>query len=90
MRRVSEMEEAVTTAPNHFQVVSAGLSFSADGQDQTLAAQKIAWKNEISAAQTQIKQAEMRLTSVMTEIKEKESASRNSACDYSKDKAAHA
>ena len=41
MRRVKETEDAVTAAQKHFQAVSAGLSSSADGQDQTLAAQKI-------------------------------------------------
>ena len=41
MRRVKETEDAVTAAQRHFQAVSAGLSSNADGQEQTLAAQKI-------------------------------------------------
>ena len=34
-------EKAVQAAQQHYQAVTAGLSSSADGQDETLAAQKI-------------------------------------------------
>ena len=89
-------EQAVQAAQQHYQAVTAGLSSGADGQEETLAAQKIgeeglggreavnvicvalfekrlhvevvthfafslaACESEISAAVTEIKQAEMR------------------------------
>ena len=37
----SAAEKAVQAAQQHYQAVTAGLSSSADGQDETLAAQKI-------------------------------------------------
>ena len=39
--RSKAAENAVLTAQQHFQAVSAGLSSGADGQEETLAAQKI-------------------------------------------------
>jgi len=38
-------EKAVQTAQQHYQAVTAGLCSSADGQDETLAAQKIGERN---------------------------------------------
>ena len=40
-RRSREAEEAVQRSRDHYQAVTAGLSSGADGQDETLAAQKI-------------------------------------------------
>ena len=39
--RSKAAEKAVLSAQQHFQAVSAGLSSGADGQEETLAAQKI-------------------------------------------------
>ena len=39
--RSKAAEKAVLVAQHHFQAVTAGLSSNADGQDETLAAQKI-------------------------------------------------
>ena len=39
--RSKAAEKAVLAAQHHFQAVTAGLSSNADGQDETLAAQKI-------------------------------------------------
>ena len=39
--RSKTAEKAVQAAQHHFQAVTAGLSSNADGQDETLAAQKI-------------------------------------------------
>ena len=39
--RSKAAERAVQTTQQHFQAVTAGLSSGADGQDETLAAQKI-------------------------------------------------
>lgn len=84
--RSRSAEKAVQAAQQHFQAVTAGLSSGADGQEETLAAQKIACENEISNAVTEIKQAEMRLKNGQTELKEKERDSRESEHSYSKDK----
>ena len=49
-RKSREAEEAVQRSRDHYQAVTAGLSSGSDGQDETLAAQKIggsasyAWK----------------------------------------------
>jgi len=80
-------EKAVQTAQQHYQAVTAGLCSSADGQDETLAAQKIACENEISTAVTETKQAEMRLKSAQAELKEKEGLCKDSEHAYSRDKA---
>ena len=42
-----EAEEAVQRSRKHYQAVTAGLSSGSDGQDETLAAQKIGGLNRI-------------------------------------------
>lgn len=48
--------EALATAQQHFNAVSAGLSSNEDGAEATLAGQMITCKNDISKAQTEAKQ----------------------------------
>lgn len=48
--------EALATAQQHFNAVSAGLSSSEDGAEATLAGQMMACKNDISKTQTEAKQ----------------------------------
>lgn len=48
-----------------------------------------ACENAISSAETERKQAEMRLKSAQAELKEKEQSSKSHSQAYSKDKAAH-
>lgn len=48
--------ETFTTAQQHFNAVSAGLSSNEDGEEATLAGQMMACKNDISKAETEAKQ----------------------------------
>ncbi|CAH3192698.1 unnamed protein product, partial [Porites evermanni] len=50
---------AVQAAQDHFHAVSAGLSSNEGGEDKTLADQVMTYKNEISSAETESKQAQM-------------------------------
>ncbi|CAG2193597.1 SMC2 [Mytilus edulis] len=68
----NEDQEAYTAAQNRFQAVSAGLSSNTDGEDATLNDQLLTAKNDISKAQTETKQAQMRLKHARDEVKKKQ------------------
>lgn len=52
--------DVLQAAQDHFQAVSAGLSSSDGGEDKTLADQVMTCKSDISAAETEVKQAQMK------------------------------
>ncbi|KAJ8271368.1 hypothetical protein COCON_G00102270 [Conger conger] len=64
--------EALATAQQHFNAVSAGLSTNEDGEDATLAGQMMACKNDTSKADTEAKQAQMKLKHAQEELKTKQ------------------
>ncbi|XP_074652125.1 structural maintenance of chromosomes protein 2-like [Tubulanus polymorphus] len=79
---------AVTEAQEHFHAVSAGLSNNEDGKAASLKDQLIMSKKEISTAETEKKQAKMRLTHAETEIKKKQQEMKKSEQGYKKDQQA--
>lgn len=76
---------AVTAAQKHLQAVSAGLSSNDDGQDATLADQLMARKAEMNSADTNTKQAQMKLKSGQAELKKKQSELKKTEKEYKKD-----
>ncbi|XP_015779303.1 PREDICTED: structural maintenance of chromosomes protein 2-like [Acropora digitifera] len=64
-----EDNKAVKAAQDHFHAVSAGLSSNEGGEDKTLADQIMTCKNEISAAETESKQAHLKMFNSQIDVK---------------------
>ncbi|XP_072010813.1 structural maintenance of chromosomes protein 2 isoform X1 [Engystomops pustulosus] len=77
--------EALTTAQQHFNAVSAGLSSNEDGEEATLAGQMMTCKNDISKAETEAKQAQMKLKHSQQELKTKQAEVKKMDSGYKKD-----
>ncbi|XP_057298793.1 structural maintenance of chromosomes protein 2-like [Hydractinia symbiolongicarpus] len=80
--------ELVTDAQNHYHAVSAGLSSNDDGEDKTLADQMMDCKNAASKAETEVKQAQIKLKHEESELKRKQADLKSTAKNYEKDTAA--
>ncbi|XP_072215846.1 structural maintenance of chromosomes protein 2 [Excalfactoria chinensis] len=80
--------EALDTAQQHFNAVSAGLSSNDSGQGTSLADQMMTCKNEISKAVTEAKQAEMKLKYTQQELKTKQAEVKKMDGSYKKDQEA--
>ncbi|XP_056370799.1 structural maintenance of chromosomes protein 2 [Oenanthe melanoleuca] len=79
---------ALAVAQQHFNAVSAGLSSSKDGEEATLSGQMMICKNEISKAETEAKQAKMKLIYAQKELKAKEAEVKKMDEGYKKDRKA--
>ncbi|KAG9342525.1 hypothetical protein JZ751_016530 [Albula glossodonta] len=77
--------EALVTAQQHFNAVSAGLSTNEDGEEATLAGQMMACKNDMSKAETEAKQAQMKLKHAQQELKTKQAEVKKMDSGYKKD-----
>ncbi|POI34512.1 hypothetical protein CIB84_001736 [Bambusicola thoracicus] len=80
--------EALATAQQHFNAVSAGLSSNDSGQGTSLADQMMTCKNEISKAATEAKQAQMKLKYAQQELKTKQAEVKKMDGNYKKDQEA--
>ncbi|MED6273357.1 Structural maintenance of chromosomes protein 2 [Characodon lateralis] len=72
-------------AEQHFRAVSAGLSTNEDGEEDTLAGQMMACKNDMSKADTEAKQAQMTLKHAQAELKSKQAEVKKMDSGYKKD-----
>ncbi|XP_062368649.1 structural maintenance of chromosomes protein 2 [Cinclus cinclus] len=79
---------ALAAAQQHFNAVSAGLSSNKDGEEATLSGQMMICKNEISKAETEAKQARMKLSYAQKELKAKEAEVKKMDEGYKKDQKA--
>uniref|UniRef100_A0A803YFV7 SMC hinge domain-containing protein n=1 Tax=Meleagris gallopavo TaxID=9103 RepID=A0A803YFV7_MELGA len=80
--------EALATAQQHFNAVSAGLSSNDSGQGTSLADQMMTCKNEISKATTEAKQAQMKLKYAQQELKTKQAEVKKMDGNYKEDQEA--
>ncbi|XP_052557368.1 structural maintenance of chromosomes protein 2 [Tympanuchus pallidicinctus] len=80
--------EALATAQQHFNAVSAGLSSNDSGQGTSLADQMMTCKNEISKAATEAKQAQMKLKYTQQELKTKQAEVKKMDGSYKEDQEA--
>nr|XP_033782247.1 LOW QUALITY PROTEIN: structural maintenance of chromosomes protein 2 [Geotrypetes seraphini] len=78
--------DALAAAQQHFNAVSAGLSSNEDGEEATLAGQMMTCKNDISKAETEAKQAQMKLSHAEKELKAKQAEVKKMDNGYKKDK----
>ncbi|XP_009068602.1 PREDICTED: structural maintenance of chromosomes protein 2, partial [Acanthisitta chloris] len=78
----------LAAAEKHFHSVSAGLSSSNNEEEATLSEQMIICKNEIGKAETEAKQAEMKLNYIRKELKTKEAEVKKVDEGYRKDQKA--
>uniref|UniRef100_A0A3B3XMG0 Structural maintenance of chromosomes protein n=1 Tax=Poecilia mexicana TaxID=48701 RepID=A0A3B3XMG0_9TELE len=76
---------ALEAAEQHFKAVSAGLSTNEDGEEDTLAGQMMACKNDMSKADTEAKQAQMTLKHAQAELKSKQAEVKKMDSGYKKD-----
>ncbi|XP_030049611.1 structural maintenance of chromosomes protein 2 [Microcaecilia unicolor] len=76
----------LAAAQQHFNAVSAGLSSNEDGEEATLAGQMMTCKNDISKAETEAKQAQMKLSHAEKELKAKQAEVKKMDNGYKKDK----
>uniref|UniRef100_A0A8C2SU23 Structural maintenance of chromosomes protein n=1 Tax=Coturnix japonica TaxID=93934 RepID=A0A8C2SU23_COTJA len=79
--------EALATAQQHFNGVSAGLSSNVSGRGSSLADQMMTCKNEISKAVTEAKQAKMKLKYAQQELKTKQAKVKKVDGSYKEDQA---
>ncbi|NXJ25128.1 SMC2 protein, partial [Dicrurus megarhynchus] len=79
---------ALAAAQQHFNAVSAGLSRNKDGEEATLSGQMMICKNEIGKAETEAKQARMKLNYAQKELKTKEAEVKSMDEGYMKDRKA--
>jgi len=79
--------DGVIEAQNHYHAVSAGLSSNKDGEDKTLADQLMDCKNAVSKADTEMKQAQIKLKHEESELTRKQADLKSTAKGYDKDKA---
>uniref|UniRef100_A0A8V0XSF3 Structural maintenance of chromosomes protein n=1 Tax=Gallus gallus TaxID=9031 RepID=A0A8V0XSF3_CHICK len=80
--------EALASAQQHFNAVSAGLSSNDSGQGTSLADQMMTCKNEISKAATEAKQAQMKLKYAQQELKTKQAEVKKMDGSYKEDQEA--
>ncbi|XP_021236824.1 structural maintenance of chromosomes protein 2 isoform X2 [Numida meleagris] len=80
--------EALATAQQHFNAVSAGLHSNDNGQGTSLADQMMTCKNEISKAVTEAKQAQMKLKYTQQELKTKQAEVKKMDGGYKEDQEA--
>ncbi|XP_009958853.1 PREDICTED: structural maintenance of chromosomes protein 2, partial [Leptosomus discolor] len=89
LQEASEKDaDALAAAQKHFNAVSAGLSSSDDGEENTLARQMMTCKNEISKAVTEAKQIQMKLNYAQQELKAKQAEVKKMDGSYKKDQEA--
>ncbi|XP_019850315.1 PREDICTED: structural maintenance of chromosomes protein 2-like [Amphimedon queenslandica] len=88
-QKLIDAQQTLANSQKHFQAVSSGLSGSSDGQAESLSAQKIAKENEVASVQTTVKQSEMRLQNLKTQLKDQEKAFKSGSKSYASDKAAY-
>uniref|UniRef100_A0AAY4CY47 Structural maintenance of chromosomes protein n=1 Tax=Denticeps clupeoides TaxID=299321 RepID=A0AAY4CY47_9TELE len=77
--------EALEAAQQHFRAVTAGLSTNEDGEEATVQGQMMTCKNDISKAETEAKQAKMRLNHAQQELKTKQAQVQKMDSGYKKD-----
>ncbi|RLV97032.1 hypothetical protein DV515_00012184 [Chloebia gouldiae] len=77
---------ALVAAQQHFNALSAGLSSNKDGEEATLSGQMMICKNEISQAETEAKQAQMKLNYAQKELEAKEAEVKKMDEGYKKDR----
>ncbi|XP_065603158.1 structural maintenance of chromosomes protein 2 [Cyrtonyx montezumae] len=80
--------EALATAQLHLNAVSTGLSSGTSDQGTSLADQMMTWKNEISKAVTEAKQAQMKLKYTQQELKAKQDKIKKMDRGYKEDQEA--
>ncbi|NWX35555.1 SMC2 protein, partial [Notiomystis cincta] len=88
MKESEKDANALAAAQQHFNAVSAGLSSNKDGEEATLSEQMMICKNEIGKAETEAKQAQMKLNYAQKELKTKEAEVKKVDEGYKKDQKA--
>jgi structural maintenance of chromosome 2 len=83
----SAANQLVKEKRDRFQAISAGLSASDSGEEKTLAEQLSGCKNDISVAQAEMQQAEMRLQHAQGELKKQQATLKDTEPSYRKEKA---
>ncbi|NXK41687.1 SMC2 protein, partial [Piprites chloris] len=80
--------DALAAAQQHFNALSAGVSNNNNGEEASLSEQMMIYKNEISKAVTDTKQAQMKLNYAREELKTRNTEVKKMDQDYKKDQKA--